>query len=87
MIFAIFNSVFIPLTLSFDEIDDTLRNTISYVIIDQTANVFFVIDIIFGFNTSYYDKEGDEITEKKQIVRNYFFGRFLVDFLSSLPID
>ena len=65
LLFAIFNSVFIPLTLSFDEIDDTLRNTIMYVIIDQTANVFFVIDIILGFNTSYYDKEGDEITEKK----------------------
>ena len=86
--FAIFNSVFIPMTLSFDEIDDTMRNNLVYNIIDQIANVFYFVDIFLGFNTSYYDDfEGDEIFDKKKIIRHYFFGKFSIDFLSSLPID
>lgn len=38
-------------------------------------------------NTSYYNQEGEEIIDKAKIRVHYFFGTFLVDLLSSLPID
>ena len=32
-------------------------------------------------------KTGDEVSEPKQIARNYIFGRFWIDFLTVFPFD
>ena len=84
---AIFNSIFIPLTLSFEDINETMKNSIIYVIIDNAANVIFFIDIYLGFNTSYYNPEGEEIFDKKMIRSHYLKGTFIIDFVSTVPFD
>jgi len=38
-------------------------------------------------NTTYYDHDGEEIFDKKAIRLHYLFGMFLIDLLSSLPIE
>ena len=49
---------------------------------------FFFIDIIITFFTVYEDKEKMvEVTDKKQIAKNYLYGWFVLDFLSIVPID
>lgn len=87
LVIAVFNSVFIPLTLSYDEINETLTNTPFYIFVDTASNFFFMADIIFQMNTTYYDNDGEEIFDKVKIKKHYICGMFLIDFLSSLPIE
>lgn len=85
--FAIFNSLTIPLTLSFDQIDKDLRELWLYIAVDTVGTAFFVIDIFLNMNTSYYDSDGEEVFSKRRIRRNYLLGLFPIDFLSSIPFD
>jgi hypothetical protein len=85
--FAIFNSITIPLALSFEEINETLYANKLYVIIDTASIVFFLSDIFFQMNTTYYDSDGEEIFQKSKIRKNYLFSSFTIDLLSSLPIE
>jgi len=43
---AIFNSIFIPISLSFLDMAEALGNSPVYVFFDFGANIFFMIDII-----------------------------------------
>jgi len=45
----------------------------------------FFFDIILGFRTTYFDAQGMEVRDPKQISKNYLYGMFMVDFLSSIP--
>ena len=45
------------------------------------------MDIFFQFNTTYYDSDGEEIFSKVMIRKNYIFGQFLIDLLSSFPVE
>ena len=45
----------------------------------------FLFDILLGFRTTYFDAQGMEVRDPKQISKNYLQGMFMVDFLSSIP--
>ena len=47
LIIAIFNSIFIPVALSFNQINDVLNESVLYNTIDIASTVFFIIDIFF----------------------------------------
>lgn len=85
--FAIFNSITIPLVLSFEEINETLYANNFFVVVDLMSNIFFIVDIYFQMNTTYYDSDGEEIFQKSKIRKNYLFSSFTIDLLSSLPIE
>jgi hypothetical protein len=87
LLIAIFNSITIPLTLTFTQIDAALENSDAYNAINIASAVLFILDIFIQFNTSYYNQEGEEVTEKKKIRVHYAFGMFAVDLLSSVPIE
>ena len=84
---AVFNSVTIPLTLSFEEISETLSSNVAYNFINNVSAVFFILDIFLVMNTTIYDSDGEEIFNKKKIRLNYLFGMFFVDLVSSIPIE
>jgi len=47
-----------------------------------------VIDIIVVFRTTILDEEsGEEIKDAKIIASSYLKGRFMIDFLSTVPFD
>ena len=49
---------------------------------------FFLVDIIVIFRTTYFDSLlCEEVTDGKQIAKNYLTGRFWIDFLAMIPID
>jgi hypothetical protein len=51
------------------------------------AEIAYIIDIILGFNTSYFEViSGDEIVDRKLITKNYISGGFILDVLSVTPI-
>ena len=87
LVFALFNSLTIPLILAFDQIEEEFSNIKIYVIIDFAANVFFILDIIVQMNTTYYDSDGEEVFKKSRIMKNYLCGMFPVDLLSSIPFE
>lgn len=51
------------------------------------VNLFFAIDIVVGFTTSFMDLQtGEEIFSPKIICVHYMFeGDFVIDFLSTFP--
>ena len=87
LLFALFNSVTIPMSLAFDEIDESFKNSTMYSTIDAIGNAFFFMDIMLQMNTTYYDSDGEEIFNKGKIRYHYLTGMFIVDLLSSLPIE
>lgn len=84
IILAIQNSVFIPLSISFDfkkEIFDTL----TFRVLDTGADIMFIIDIMIMFFTSYRDMRGHEVYSSQPIATEYLTSvSFVLDFLSTL---
>jgi len=78
LIFILYQSVVIPLKLSFDvQVHDT---------IDLVQDCCFFIDIILNFNLAHYEK-GVLIGERKQIAINYLKSWFFIDLLATLPYN
>ena len=85
MILAIFNSFAVPVEMT---VYQQLQYMTWYLIIDLSINFFFIIDIGVCFNTSYYNAEGEEVRDRKEIAKRYMFrGLFIFDLLSSIPYD
>ena len=56
------------MALAFDEMDEDFAKSRIYNVIDLIGNVFFFMDIILQMNTTYYDRDGEEIFNKKKII-------------------
>ena len=56
-------------------------------IVDTIVDIFFVADMMLSFCTTYVDKRGAEVFSYKRIAKNYLRKRFLIDILSTFPID
>ena len=49
---------------------------------------FFAIDIVLNFFTTFFHPTtGEEIQVKKLIAENYLKGMFILDLLSTIPLD
>ena len=84
--FAIVNGIGLPLEIAFNDIIDNLE---WYKVIDNITTFVFVLDILFGFFTSYVNiSSGDEIFGMRMIAINYITnGSFIIDLLSTVPLD
>ena len=85
--FALFNAICIPLSISFDEINTLFSESVTFTAINVTSYVFFTIDILIVANTSFFNLDGDEITDRKEIICAYLKGTFILDLLSTIPFD
>ena len=81
LLLAIFNSFAVPL----EYVVTDLETSASYSAIDLAINVLFLIDIVLGFRTTFFDSKGMEVRDPKQISANYLRGMFIIDLLSSIP--
>lgn len=87
LFFAIYNSLFIPLTLNFDEINTILQQQVWHTTIDLGSTLFFMLDIFLEFNMTFVDSTGEQISDRSKIAKKYLQGMFIIDLLSSLPIE
>ena len=81
---AIINGILVPLNISFEP---PFIQTNLFKIINAIIDIFFVIDCILQFYTSFQNKYGEEVKDRKKIAYNYIVRqrtRFLSDFLSVL---
>jgi len=53
--------------------------------IDYFIDVVFVFDILFTFNTAYYNDGIVIVHDRKNIGLKYLKGWFLIDFISCIP--
>lgn len=54
MMFAVFNSFTIPLTLSFPDINKLIEENVFYMILVYASTLFFIVDIVLQANTAYF---------------------------------
>jgi len=86
LIVLIYTAIEIPLTIAF-ELSLTLNDIHGKLIF--AADSLLILDITFNFRTMYYDK-WDRIvlhTDPFDIATHYLRGWFLIDFLTSFPIE
>lgn len=87
ILLALWNSISIPLEVAFQDLQFTKTST--YAVIGVIIDVLFSLDIAVNMRSTFIsEKTGAEITNGRQIARNYIFGgRFLVDLMASIPFD
>ena len=57
------------------------------LIFDMVIELFFIIDIVVHFRTSFVDTSGRIIYDQKKIAVRYLKGWFILDFLAALPFE
>lgn len=56
--------------------------------INNLTDLFFFLDILVSFRTTYADMEtGDEVFSGKHAAIEYLKTRFIIDFVSTVPVD
>ena len=88
VIFIIYITFMSPLSAALDIGDIDVENPWTpLAIIDVIIDTVFIVDIVMNFHTSYFDKQGVEVTSKEDIRRKYFKTWFAVDLVSSVPLS
>ena len=62
-----------------------LDHSLDYV--DRAIFIFFVLDVVVGFLTSYYTQYNTIESSKKNVAIKYLKTWFVIDFLSALPFE
>ncbi|OMJ95537.1 hypothetical protein SteCoe_1141 [Stentor coeruleus] len=81
-IFLIYTAIFMPIHFCIQTVNDP-----SWLIINTIIDLFFILDVLINFNTCYYEITGKLITGRKKISVNYMKTWFIVDLISSFPIQ
>ena len=83
----IFSVLTVPLQLAFVSYLSGSEG-VNIIALDTAIDGLFIIDILIAFQTVYYSDEDEAyIAIRSRICTQYLRSWFLVDFLSSLPID
>jgi hypothetical protein len=86
MFMLLFTTFAVPYLLAFGEEIDPTAPLNGYQIWDLILDVFFCIDIILSFCTSFVLK-GVYVTDMSVIAKHYLCGWFLIDMPGSIPFD
>nr|AIQ80464.1 ELK [Nematostella vectensis] len=57
------------------------------IIVDMVIELFFILDIVVHFRTTFVNKAGRIVYEQKAIAIHYLKGWFILDFLAALPFE
>ena len=71
IIFAIFNSFYLPLDIAHKE---EMKKIPTLVRLDESTVYIFFLDMVLGFNTSYFNTQtGEEVFGYKFVAKHYIF--------------
>lgn len=86
IILAMYNSIIIPVQIFYKEKGHTALRGNVISCIDAFVDLFFLLDIIIRFRTSFLDtKQSIEVRDPHVIYKRYLKGSFILDFISSVP--
>ncbi|XP_056335949.1 potassium/sodium hyperpolarization-activated cyclic nucleotide-gated channel 1 [Danio aesculapii] len=78
------NLVILPWGITFFED----QNTLPWITFNVASDTLFLADLVFNFRTGIMEGDNSQIILDPQIIsRRYLRGWFLVDFISSIPVD
>jgi hypothetical protein len=84
MLLAVWNALSIPFFIAWKP---PYENGLELFVINTIIDFIFCADIVLNFYTSYIDKEGEEVLDRRMIVKHYLKRNFVVDLIASVPID
>jgi hypothetical protein len=84
ILFATYNSFFIPFDVSFRPL--VFRSRL-FKYIDIFIDSVFFVDILITFRAVFVSDTGVEVTSSKIIALNYLSGIFWIDLCATLPLD
>ena len=92
----IYTTFAIPARLAFSPRhinDKTVDLATSWIVVDSIVDFFFVVDVCLNFRTG-IEVEDDLVShqrrvsfDQKRIAQQYLRSWFLIDFVSSIPLD
>eukprot|EP00656_Telonema_subtile_P034208 TRINITY_DN3832_c0_g1_i1.p1 TRINITY_DN3832_c0_g1~~TRINITY_DN3832_c0_g1_i1.p1 ORF type:complete len:246 (-),score=29.37 TRINITY_DN3832_c0_g1_i1:18-755(-) len=71
----------LPITVGFKVENNFLQK------FDLVIDLCFLVDLVLGFLTTFEDHNKHTVTELRIIAKEYLSGWFIVDFVSSLPVQ
>lgn len=77
------NLVILPWGITFFED----QNTLPWIVFNVLSDTLFLMDLIFNFRTGILVEDSHVILDPKEIRMHYIQTWFLVDFVSSIPVD
>lgn len=77
------NLVILPWGITFFED----QNTAPWIIFNVLSDTLFLMDLLFNFRTGILGEDSHVILDPKEIRMHYLRTWFLVDFISSIPVD
>ncbi|KAM9848455.1 potassium/sodium hyperpolarization-activated cyclic nucleotide-gated channel 2 [Aulostomus maculatus] len=84
LMFMVGNLIIIPVGITFFK-DET---TTPWIIFNVVSDTFFLIDLVLNFRTGIVFEDNTEIIlDPKKIKKKYLKSWFVVDFVSSIPVD
>ena len=83
LILTFYIAIMVPYNVAFQR-HDRVRDLI---IFDMVIELFFILDIVVHFRTTYVDSAGRVIYDQKAIAFRYLKGWFILDFLAALPFE
>jgi hypothetical protein len=85
MFFLVYNIIIVPYRIAWDS---NATVTSNWFILESLIDWFFVLDIFLNFRTAVVKHQTGVITEDSlEIAKEYWRTWFLIDFVSSCPID
>ena len=70
-----------PLSLGWECLNERL------FILNSCVDGLFLLDVAKNFNTGYIDENESIVMDRQRVILNYMTGYFVIDLLSSFPID
>lgn len=84
LIMMVGNLVIIPVGITFF----TEQTTTPWIIFNVASDTVFLLDLIMNFRTGTVNEDSSEIILDPKIIKmNYLKSWFVVDFISSIPVD
>ncbi|XP_034072119.1 potassium/sodium hyperpolarization-activated cyclic nucleotide-gated channel 1 [Gymnodraco acuticeps] len=84
LLFMVGNLIIIPVGITFFK-DET---TAPWIIFNVVSDTFFLIDLVLNFRTGIVFEDNTEIIlDPNKIKKKYLKSWFMVDFVSSIPVD
>ena len=83
-----YNGIMIPYRICFgleEPISEQIEDPLFWL--DRIIDTLFLIDCFINFGTGYFNYDGVVIMEPSKIRRRYLSTWFLVDFVSSIPVE
>ncbi|MFT7812480.1 potassium/sodium hyperpolarization-activated cyclic nucleotide-gated channel 3-like [Arapaima gigas] len=84
LLLMMINLVILPVGITFFE----NQNTCPWITFNVITDTLFLLDLAFNFRTGFLREDSAEIVlDLRAIRQNYLHSWFLVDFVSSIPVD